>query len=156
DAVEVGQAYAVNVLDGLDVPAARGPAPAEGDARRPVHGGRRARKQGLDALEQRLTPLDQLLEVGHPAVLGSVIGVDGNVFVGQVAGPHARRGLAPSEHDATRNLALLHRALPVPLAVAGGAPAPRRYLHVVEIQLDAVDVEIAHSGVADSGEQPPQ
>src|SRR5262245_56673668 len=73
---------------------------------------------------------------------GPVLGVDGNVFVRQVAGPHGRRGLAAFEHDADRDLALAHHALAVFLAVARGATAGLRHLHVVQVQIDAADVEV--------------
>src|SRR5262245_11360362 len=64
--------------------------------------------------------------------LGPVLGVDGNVFVRQIAGPHRGRGPAAVEHDAHRDLALRHRALAVVLAVSGRAPSGIRDLHVVE------------------------
>src|SRR5262249_32178007 len=88
--------------------------------------------------------------------LGPVLGVDGNVFVREVAGPHRGRGLAAVEHDAHSDLALRHRALAVFLAVRGRAPSGIRDLHVVQVQLDAADVESAHARVADRGEQPPE
>jgi len=55
----------VHVRDRLDVPAACALAPAEGNARIPVHRTRRDRQQRLDALEQRFAALDQLLQLGH-------------------------------------------------------------------------------------------
>src|SRR5215467_8293219 len=87
---------------------------------------------------------------------GPVLGVDGNVFVRQVAGPHRRLRPAAVEHHAHRDLALRHDALAVLLAVARRAPARARHLHFVQVQLDAVDVEAAHPRVADRGEQPPE
>src|SRR6266581_83226 len=90
----------------------------------------------------------------HP--LGPVFGVDSNVIVRQVAGPHrVRRGTAV-EHDAHSDLAFLHHPLSVLLSITRGAPPFLRYEHVVKVQLDAADVEIAHTGVADGGEEPPQ
>jgi hypothetical protein len=68
DAVQVGQPDAVHIRDRLDVAAARALAPAEGDARVPVHSARRRRKQLLDALEQRLAVLDQLFQLRHAAL----------------------------------------------------------------------------------------
>src|SRR5262245_59161147 len=53
---------------------------------------------------------------------GPVLGVDGNVFVRQVAGPHRGRGPPAIEHHAHRDLALRHHALCVLLAVVGPGP----------------------------------
>src|SRR5258705_505425 len=88
--------------------------------------------------------------------LGPVLGVDGNVFVRQIAGPHGGRGGAAFKHHANRDLALTHHPLPVLLAISGSAAALLRDLDVVEIQLDAIDVEVAHARIADRGEEPPQ
>src|SRR6266480_7642100 len=66
-------------------------------------------------------------------VLGPVLGVDGNVIVRQVAGPH-RRGYKPAvEHDANRDLALCHDALSVLLAISRGAASIFRHQHLVEV-----------------------
>src|SRR5437879_4887024 len=88
--------------------------------------------------------------------LGPILGVDGNVFVRQIAGPDGGQGGAALQYHTNRNLALSHHPLPVLLAVARRAAALLRDLDVVEIQLDAIDVEIAHARIADRGEEPPQ
>ena len=65
DAVEVRQADAVHVGDGLNKSAARGLAPAESDARLPIHRTGGGCKQRLHALEQRFAALDQPFEFRH-------------------------------------------------------------------------------------------
>src|SRR5689334_11617644 len=70
-------------------------------------------------------------DIRYPA-LGTVLGVDGNVFVRQVAGPDGGRGSPALEHHADRNLALPHHPLSVLLAVPGGARALPCDLHLVE------------------------
>src|SRR5882672_2575362 len=88
--------------------------------------------------------------------LGPVLGVDGNVFVRQIAGPHGGRGGTALQHHANRDLALSHHPLPVLLAISGSAAALLRDLDVVEVQLDAIDLEVAHARIADRGKEPPQ
>src|SRR5882672_11619962 len=88
--------------------------------------------------------------------LGPVLGVDGNVFVREIAGPHGGRGGAALEHHANRDLALSHHPLSVLLAISGSAAALLRNLDVVEVQLDAIDLEVAHARIADRGKEPPQ
>jgi len=69
-AVEVRKPDAVQICDGLDKGTARGLAPAESDARLPIHGARRGREQRFHALKQRFAALDQPFELRHGAVSG--------------------------------------------------------------------------------------
>src|SRR5712671_2598939 len=93
-------------------------------------------------------------DIGTP--LGPVFGVDSNVIARQVAGPHRGRRKPAVEHDANRDLAFRHYALSVLFTIRRGAAPVLRHQHLVEVQLDAADLQIAHAGVADRGEEPPQ
>src|SRR5712671_540510 len=89
-------------------------------------------------------------------VLGPVCRVDSNVIVRQIAGPHRGRRKPAVEHDANRDLAFCHYALSVLFTIRRGAAPVLRHQHLVEVQLDAADLQITHAGVADRGEEPPQ
>src|SRR5689334_1443313 len=77
--------------------------------------------------------------------LGPVLRVDGNVFVGQIAGPHGGRRGAAVEHDADGELAFFHDALSLFLAVTGGTSSLPCDPHLVEEHFDMIDVEVAHA-----------
>src|SRR5262249_14369285 len=99
--------------------------------------GREAGGSSFSLRSSRASPFVISFSSSDMRSLGPVLGVDGNVFVREVAGPHRGRGLAAVEHDAHSDLALRHRALAVFLAVRGRAPSGIRDLHVVQVQLDA-------------------
>ncbi len=73
----------------------------------------------------------------HLASSTSVVGVDLDVVVAQVAGPDRGRGGAAVQVDAHGDLALLHHALPVFLAVVGVAAAPGGDVHIVQSDREA-------------------
>src|SRR6266853_3635457 len=93
-------------------------------------------------------------DIGAP--LGPVSRVDSNVIARQIAGPHRGRRQPAVEHDAYRDLAFRNDPLSVLFTVGRGATAVLRHQHLVQVQLDAADLQIAHAGVADRGEEPPQ
>ncbi len=66
----------------------------------------------------------------------------------QIAGPHRRRRRATAQGDAHGDLGLFHHALALLFAVSGMAAAARGDMHIVEIEIDALHVEIGHPGVA--------
>src|SRR5664279_703447 len=81
-----------------------------------------------------------------------VVGVDLHVVDAQVAGPD--RGLARTtmQRDAHRDLALLHDALAVFLAVRGAPPAAFDDVNGVEKEIDPGLVEVFDARVAHGGE----
>ena len=91
---------------------------------------------------------------GNPPTdrLRTVVGVDADVVVRQVAGPHGGAGRAAVQVDAHGDLALLHHALAVLFAVVRMAAALRRDVHVVEEEVDQALVEVVDAGIADRRE----
>src|SRR5690606_39981261 len=77
---------------------------------------------------------------------GSVVGIDRHVLVREIAGPDHGRRVAAAEDDAHLDLRVSHHALAVLLAILRMASAARGDVHVVELQVDAVDVEIGDAG----------
>src|SRR3989344_2933948 len=82
----------------------------------------------------------------------AVVGVDADVVVREVAGPDGGGGLAAAQVHADGDFRLFHDALTVFLAVGGVAAAPRDHVHVVEVHLDEVLVEVVDAGVAHGGQ----
>ena len=83
-----------------------------------------------------------------------VVGVDLDVVVAQVAGPDRRRVRPAVQVDADRDLALLHHALAVFLAIGRAAAAAFDDMDVVEEEIDPGLVEVVDAGVADRRQDP--
>ena len=74
----------------------------------------------------------------------------------EIAGPHRLAGLATAQVDAHGDFALLHDALAVFFAVGRVAPALGDHVHIVQVQLDAVLVQVGNARVAHGGQDAAQ
>lgn len=83
---------------------------------------------------------------------GSVCGVDPDIFVGQVAGQHPRRGITPAKRDPNQDLRLGHDCRAGGFGIARGTSTGIDDQGLIEMDADPLDVEIGQSGAPNSGQ----
>src|SRR3546814_19353969 len=83
---------------------------------------------------------------------GTIVGVDADVLVREVAGIDGFAGLAARQRDADADLGLLHHALAVGFLVVGVAAAVARHQPVVEPQAPTGDIPGVDASVPACGQ----
>ena len=70
----------------------------------------------------------------------------------QVAGPDGVCSLAPAQLHANGDLALLHDTLTIGFLVGGVSPSTLSHADIVQIQVDAVWVQVFNAGITHGGQ----
>src|SRR4030095_11047496 len=105
---------------------------------------------GSSASTRSSTPSARAISAARSSLmLRAVVGIDGDVLVRKVARPHSGRRLAATEIHADADFVLLHDALAVLFAIAGGAAAAVDHQHVVEPDRTARGLRVRRGGIAD-------